>query len=170
MSKHSFMSRLLKQMEDPNAFSENNADISNIVDEVLFLGSVYATDETMLEEKHIKHVISIGFRPICNTVEGIQFYSFSEIKDSGDTINVDHFFNIAMPEIHQIINNCVLNKEPVLVHCHAGISRSASVVITWLMKHRNMTYEEAYIYVKERRPTIVPNQTFSDIMKKLNLH
>ena len=48
----------------------------------------------------------------------------------------------------------------MLVHCHAGISRSATIVIAYLMKALSMTLEEAYKLVKSRRPRIKPNQAF----------
>jgi protein-tyrosine phosphatase len=47
-----------------------------------------------------------------------------------------------------------------LVHCHGGVSRSASVVIAWLIRSKGMTYNDAYHYVKARRKTISPNKSF----------
>jgi protein-tyrosine phosphatase len=43
----------------------------------------------------------------------------------------------------------------ILVHCMAGISRSVTLVIAYLIKCRGMTYEAAYASVKARRK-IVP--------------
>ena len=47
-----------------------------------------------------------------------------------------------------------------LVHCRAGISRSASICIAYMMKTRNMTLKQAYRYVKQRRDIIHPNAGF----------
>ena len=47
-----------------------------------------------------------------------------------------------------------------LVHCMAGISRSSSVCIAYLMKYYRMTLKEAHAHVKSRRQIIRPNMGF----------
>lgn len=47
-----------------------------------------------------------------------------------------------------------------LVHCAAGVSRSASVCIAYLMKYHRMNLKDAYTYVKSCRPIIRPNPGF----------
>lgn len=162
MSKHSFLNRLIKQIENDETIEEN-AHISNIVDNLIFLGSQTCTDENTLIKHNIKHVISIGCNPLC---EDIRVFKY-EIEDNGDNHNVKYFFNTVIPDTHRVINECIYNKEPILVHCLAGRSRSATVIITWLMIHKKMSYQEALLYVKERRPVVSPNITFVDYMKQL---
>lgn len=48
----------------------------------------------------------------------------------------------------------------VFVHCHAGISRSATVCIAYIMKHQQKGLTQAYDFVKDRRPCISPNLHF----------
>ena len=48
----------------------------------------------------------------------------------------------------------------VLVHCQMGVSRSATVVIAYLMQYRSMSREEAYTHVKKRRPKTNLNPGF----------
>jgi len=61
----------------------------------------------------------------------------------------------------------------VLVHDLAGISRSPTVVIGYLMWKEGLSLAEAYSLVKEKRPTIFPNQGFfaqlSQLEQQLNL-
>ena len=54
----------------------------------------------------------------------------------------------------------------VLVHCRAGISRSASIVIAYLMKKRQMGFQEAYTFVKAKRNRVEPNFGFKDLLRK----
>lgn len=47
-----------------------------------------------------------------------------------------------------------------LVHCVAGVSRSASICIAYLVKYHHMALDQAYKHVKRRRPVIHPNVGF----------
>jgi len=54
-----------------------------------------------------------------------------------------------------------LTRGGVLVHCAAGVSRSSSNVIAYLMRRKkNMSFNEAFNFVKKRRPVICPNYRF----------
>ena len=66
----------------------------------------------------------------------------------------------------QIINDAKQNGGSVLVHCKAGVSRSASVVIGYLIHHHGMSYQEAYDHVKCRRAAIKPNDGFIRQLKE----
>ena len=61
----------------------------------------------------------------------------------------------------------------VLVHCQAGVSRSATICIAYLMYHLRMSMEQAYDYLKSRRSVISPNVNFMcqllDYEAELNL-
>ena len=48
----------------------------------------------------------------------------------------------------------------VLVHCAAGISRSSSMVIAYLMIKNKTSYKDTYSMVKGKRPIICPNKGF----------
>lgn len=48
----------------------------------------------------------------------------------------------------------------VFIHCLAGISRSPSLAIAYIMRYLNLSVDEAYQYVKQRRPKISPNFNF----------
>jgi protein-tyrosine phosphatase len=48
----------------------------------------------------------------------------------------------------------------ILVHCHKGVSRSASFVIGYLMRKNELTLEEALAHVKSCRPVVQPNSSF----------
>jgi hypothetical protein len=56
--------------------------------------------------------------------------------------------------------------ERVLVHCVQGMSRSATVVIAYLMKKHKWTLSQALDYVKERRSCVNPHVGFMAQLRK----
>src|SRR3989338_424321 len=50
--------------------------------------------------------------------------------------------------------------EKIAIHCAAGISRSSSIVIAYLMVSERLSYAQALAEVKEKRPLINPNKGF----------
>ena len=53
------------------------------------------------------------------------------------------------------------------IHCAAGVSRSASIVIAYVMVTKGLNFEEALKYVQERRPCVDPNDGFRAYLAKL---
>ena len=51
-----------------------------------------------------------------------------------------------------------MSKGTVLVHWYAGVSRSATLMIAYLMKTNNMTFNDAHKYVKLKRCIIQQKQ------------
>ena len=64
--------------------------------------------------------------------------------------------------------NFIKNGKIVFVHCAAGISRSASIVIAYLMTTKKWKYDDAYNFVKSKRSVIDPNFGFVKQLKKLD--
>ncbi len=58
-------------------------------------------------------------------------------------------------------------KERVLVHCSAGRSRSASVVLHALMQAQNISYHRALVLLQQARPQCKPNPGFARVLQKL---
>lgn len=55
-----------------------------------------------------------------------------------------------------------------LVVCTAGMSRSATVCIAYLMMEHGMSYEDAFNKVKSARKYVKPNEGFEAFLKKLD--
>lgn len=52
------------------------------------------------------------------------------------------------------------NGANILVHCHAGVSRSATITIAYLLKHTKLSMMDIYRLVKGKRSIISPNFNF----------
>jgi protein tyrosine phosphatase len=57
----------------------------------------------------------------------------------------------------EVINNARLNGQTVLVHCAAGVSRSATAVLAYLMIHESMGWADGLAYVQKSRSCVNPH-------------
>ena len=147
----------------------------SLINKGIFIGNAesvignYATQESdILEERNIKVVIS------ALTEEEYDDYMIAEqdfpniewirllIDDDKDEKISQYFF-----EVHIIISKALAENKNVIVHCAAGMSRSPTLVIAYLMIENRWTYEEAYSYVRSRRGIIEPNIGFAKQLKAL---
>ena len=90
-----------------NPFSEINANMSDIWNNRLFLGSQYSSRSLEIDRNNITHVISIGCRPIHQFPHITNHIYHTE--DNGEQNNVTTFFNEYIPEIHQYMNTILTN-------------------------------------------------------------
>lgn len=119
-------------------------------------------------------------------------YSSATMLDYGNREGITHILNCT-PDAHQGLQNfevCQIavndghelppdairtalrfiaqalhNNGKVLVHCHAGISRSASIVCAHLMK-AGFSWDEALDLVRIHRPQVYPHPLVSLSIKK----
>lgn len=125
----------------------------------LYLGNMEGSyDIDLLTKNRISVIINMALEipenKKVNQYLGIKYYTY--LWD--DTPN----FNILkeMDNVTSFIHSLISKGNNVLVHCRAGVSRSASVVIAYLIRYYGMTPRDAYSYVKNRRPIINPNPGF----------
>jgi protein-tyrosine phosphatase len=129
---------------------------SSIVPGILYLsGYLPANDISVLNDLSITHVVSIGddddFK-IYQEHDGI-IYKKILIKDSIRC----HFTREILDDAIVFILSAT---SPVLIHCRAGVSRSATVAMAYLISVQKMSYRGATRLVKEKRPCVNPNTTF----------
>ncbi|KAM9843242.1 uncharacterized protein ACBR49_012463 [Aulostomus maculatus] len=65
-----------------------------------------------------------------------------------------------IPQALHFIDAAMSSGASVLVHCAAGISRSPALAVAYIMYSLGMDLDQAYRFVKERRPSISPNFNF----------
>lgn len=82
-------------------------------------------------------------------------YKQIAVEDSHDVNMIQH-----LPEAYSFIEKARVSGERVLVHCHAGMSRSVTVILAYLMKYYNHTLDSAYEHVKRIKSDISPNFSF----------
>uniref|UniRef100_A0A146PAE8 Dual specificity protein phosphatase 18-like n=1 Tax=Fundulus heteroclitus TaxID=8078 RepID=A0A146PAE8_FUNHE len=82
-------------------------------------------------------------------------YIHIPVSDSPLFLLRDHFDQVA-----DKIQSTAEQHGRTLVHCNAGVSRSAALCLAYLMKHRGATLLEAHRLLKSCRPIVRPNPGF----------
>ena len=124
------------------------------IDQNLFLSSWEpAMDINWLRAQRITHIVNLSQLP--NQYPTQCKYLTIPINDL-ETENIAQYFSAASNFIHQAL----MSGGRVLVHCMAGISRSPTIVIAYLVQKRGMSLQNAFNLVQQRRPIISPNQGF----------
>uniref|UniRef100_A0A3Q2R2S6 Serine/threonine/tyrosine interacting protein n=1 Tax=Fundulus heteroclitus TaxID=8078 RepID=A0A3Q2R2S6_FUNHE len=128
----------------------------------LFLGPYSAAMKSKLPalERHgITHIVCVRQDIEANFIKPNFSHRFRYlVLDIADNPveNIIRFF----PTTKEFIDSCLATEGKVLVHGNAGISRSAALVIAYLMETFGMKYRDAFSYVQERRFCINPNVGF----------
>ncbi|KAK6166320.1 hypothetical protein SNE40_023045 [Patella caerulea] len=130
----------------------------------LIIGSQDVAHNAELLEKHsVTHVLNAASF-VDNIFSDKLTYKNFNIYDRPET-DITVYFD----EAHTFIEKG-RKSGCVLVHCNAGVSRAATLVISYLMKFNKMNFQEAYDYLKEKRPAIRPNDGFVHQLKQYEIH
>lgn len=73
-------------------------------------------------------------------------------------------------EVADYIHDAVSQNEKVLVHCVAGVSRSASLVAAYLILTQGYTPLDALKTIRAARPQVNPNESFLNELHTLEPH
>lgn len=114
----------------------------------LYLSSFVGATETNVSKLGITCIITV-----CKEVPKLNLKQIESIKiDVVDRPNESliKYFDYLSDKIKDISDR----KGIVLVHCVAGVSRSATIVLAYLMKHCKMMLRDAHDYVKSKRPFV----------------
>ena len=69
-------------------------------------------------------------------------------------------------ETKDFIDRCFAGGGKVLVHCNDGMSRSASLVIAYLMQKYGLDFKKALNHVQSRRFCVQPNDGFEQQLRE----
>ena len=133
-------------------------DTINEIKDGLWLGDNYAANNVEdLKKKGIKKILTVMNQtgPIYKSEDGFIHKKF-ELSDF-ESENIIKYFGDCL--------NFIDGKEKVLVHCMAGASRSATIIIAYLMWKDKMKYDDALDFVQKKRFIVYPNEGFREQLK-----
>ena len=138
---------------------ESIAVLTSLETIILYRNSLTELPESLaalprLQALQIGHVLSI-----CDdtpTIDKDLFdHVYLDLQDSGQVQISSNF-----AECFEFISRHKTTGKGVLVHCAAGVSRSATVCIAYIMKEQRLSLKETLVRVRKVRPIISPNFGF----------
>lgn len=130
--------------------TELDFGISKITHSIFLSGIDYTAEN--LYDNGITHILNVSTKED-KIYSGIN-NMFINIPDGGDesieNLSIEKYF----PSSYAFIQNAINADGKMLVHCHMCISRSATIVIVYLMKTLNMPYIEVLAIVNAKHPSL----------------
>lgn len=130
-----------------------------VIDGVYIGSQDAAINLAALNEYKITHILNVA-TGIKNAYPDQYNYLNIELLDVPET-NIRQVFT----RTNEFIQQAIALNGRVLIHCNAGISRSASIVLAYLLGIHRMKYEDAYELLKTARSNIRPNDGFVQQLK-----
>ena len=122
----------------------------------MFLGNFKnANNLDEIRKFKIKYILNCAIEvEVKNIPKDIKYYHIS-LTDS-NTTDITQYFEQAF----NLIELARKKRERILIHCKLGISRSASIIIGYLIKYMGYTTSSALAFLRTKRPRVNPNPGF----------
>ena len=141
---------------DNNEVKKSDEDYSEIIKDFLFI-SGYKTASTLSDLQNLKITNIINCSgDLCENLEfsGIHYLTLN-IRD-----NVSENIECIFYKCINYIDEAKEKNGRILIHCYKGVSRSVSVLISYLIYSYKWTYDKAFDFVQSKRPIANPNIGF----------
>jgi|APSaa5957512622_1039677.scaffolds.fasta_scaffold157559_1 protein-tyrosine phosphatase len=113
-----------------------------------------AKDPEFIQSQNIKYIINLT-ENYPNYFSNITYLNIPIVDDELNIKESNYLFEIT----NRFIYEALKNDEGVLVHCYAGHHRSASVVLSFLLKYLAIPFETGIKYIRSIRPTTLRRKT-----------
>lgn len=131
-------------------------EISCVLPNLYLSGKCFADDKAIHDKYNIRSIINVDDRCV-NFFENDNEYTYFVIKEiDSPSTDLKKYFQSSTEFIQREIS---LGKS-VLVHCGAGVSRSATIVLAYLMGVEKMSLDDALEFLQDKRSVVQPNIGF----------
>ena len=147
---------LKEELSMDNNDTKKEEDFNEILTDFLYI-SGYKTASTASDLQNLKITNIINCSgDLCENLSfsGIDYLTLN-IRD-----NVSENIECLFFKCINYINEAKEKKGKVLIHCYKGVSRSVSVLISYLIYLNKWTYDEAFDFVQSKRAIANPNIGF----------
>ncbi|XXG79197.1 hypothetical protein AAC387_Pa09g0319 [Persea americana] len=146
-----------------------NTERPSMITGNLFIGGALSARSVFtLQQLGITHILCLCSNEIGQSdsqfPDLFEYKNFSQILDNNDA-NISNLFKEASDFIKQV----ELSGRKILVHCFEGKSRSATVVLAYMMLRKNFTLLEAWNTLKKVHRRAQPNDGFAKTLLDLDI-
>ncbi len=111
-----------------------------------------------MQEEGVKSIVTIREEPLDeNWVDEIKYLHI-------------HSNDMSVPEFDDLvysvdfIHRRITNKEPVMVHCLAGLGRTGTILACYMIKYQKMSTQDAIDFVREQRHGSIQSYSQEEII------
>jgi atypical dual specificity phosphatase len=156
----------MQQLNLPPGQQHHHMDAYNepvcVFEDWLFIGGFHAAqNEPFLRKHKIEYIFRAVYDEESSGFAGIA-YECHPLEDD-DRQELSH----AMRTCLEFLRAAKSENKRALVHCHAGISRSAALIIGYLILDHRMALMDAWTLVKLNSPSARPNNSFMEQLGRL---
>lgn len=136
--------------------------ISKCIEGIYLSSQETAKDFNRLKQIGITHIVNMAVATGVGSVFPDHFIYHSIDAVDAATEDLRQYFDEAL----NFIRNAIEKSGKVLVHCNCGVSRSATLVIAYIMKYESKTFSESFMQVQSVRQFICPNEGFVEQLQQ----
>ena len=116
-----------------------------------------------LQEQGVKSIVTIREEPLDDDWVGDIEY----LHVHSNAMGIPEFDDLVFAV--DFVHRRITHNQPVMVHCLAGLGRTGTILACYLIKHKNMSADDAIQKVREKRPGSIQSFSQEEIIHKFQI-
>ena len=152
----------LKLIDDELVLFDKEPSYNEIIDNIYVGNYKFALDANLMIKEGITHILNFG-NGLKNFYEkdNIFKYLYIPLYDS-ESKKLEKY----LEKSNNFIKEGSENNNKILIHCGAGMSRSVTLCLMYMIMEKKYKFSEAYKIIKEKRKCAIPNSGFRKLLEQ----
>ena len=152
----------LKQLDNELVLFDKEPSYNEIIDNIYVGNYKFALDAELLIKEGITYILNCG-NGLKNFYENenIFKYLYIPLYDS-ESQKLDKYLD----KTNAFIKEGSENGNKILIHCGAGVSRSSTICLMYMIIEKKYKFSDAYTLIKQKRKCVMPNMTFRKLLEQ----
>ena len=152
----------LKIIDDELVLFDKIPSYNEIIDNIYVGNYKFALDANLMIKEGITHILNCG-NGLKNFYENDNLFKYLYIPlyDS-ESQKLEKY----LEKSNKFIKEGSENGNKILIHCGAGMSRSVTLCLMYMIIEKKYKFSEANKIMKEKRPCALPNMGFRKLLEQ----